>query len=218
MIAMRLVQKLSLGFLAATTAILAVNGYFRVHREVALFQADRVRDHDLIGRALGAAVGAVWSSEGEAQAMGLIDAANGAKGESASGGSGSTHRRRRAHRAESHRRGRPGGTMTRIAPDQHGDNERFTYAPLRSAGAPARSSSPSRSTPSTCTRVDDRRDRADDGRVGPGDRAAVVRAGVSFVGRPGRALVAKARRMGQGDFGEPVRIAQRTSSPSSPPR
>ena len=41
---MRLVLKLSMAFMAGTTALLGVNGYFRVRREVVLFQTDRARD------------------------------------------------------------------------------------------------------------------------------------------------------------------------------
>jgi hypothetical protein len=61
---MLLVQKLSVAFLIGTTAILAVDGTRRVRREVGYFQADRVRDHDLIGRALAASVATVWHFAG----------------------------------------------------------------------------------------------------------------------------------------------------------
>ena len=210
MIAMRLVQKLSLGFLAATTAILAVNGYFRVHREIALFQADRVRDHDLIGRALGAAVGAVWRSEGEAQAMQLIGAANVGEGRIRFRWVWSTPG---AHvRIDPNRIAEvgPGGTITEIAPDDHGDNERFTYAPLTVSG---RSGALELAEPLAAERLYTRRTIVDTVRTTGVLALATALVsyvlGFLFVGRPASALVAKARRMGQGDFGEPVRIAQR---------
>src|SRR5580658_5244799 len=131
---MRLVQKLSLAFMLGTTAILATNGLLRVRREVALFQADRKRDHDLIGRTVGASVAAVWRSEGMSHAMGLLDAVN--------RGDGRIRIRwvwldgpdaaRDLRVSGADLAAVPAGsTLTRIAPDDHGDNERFTYAPLR---------------------------------------------------------------------------------------
>ncbi len=207
---MRLVQKVSLGFMAATTAILVVNGYFRVHRETALLQADRVRDHDLIGRSLGAAVVAVWRSEGEAQALQLIDAAN--------VGDGRIRLRwvwlvPGAHvRVDPIRIAQlgPGATITQIARDDHGNEERFTYAPLTVGG---RAGALELAEPLAAERLYKRRTIVDT--VATTGVLALATALVSyvlgflFVGRPARALVAKARRMGQGEFAEPVRLAQR---------
>jgi two-component system, NtrC family, sensor kinase len=73
---MKIVPKLTLAIVTATCAALAVNGYFRVHREVAAFEADLLRDHELIGRSLGATVTAVWKLEGEGPAMRSIGAVN----------------------------------------------------------------------------------------------------------------------------------------------
>ncbi|HEX8795683.1 MAG TPA: histidine kinase, partial [Polyangiaceae bacterium] len=130
---MRLVNKLSLAFMIGTTAILAGNGYFRVRREVGLFRTDRVHDHDLIGRSLGASLQVVWRSEGQAAAMALIDAAN--AGESrihfrwdwldGPGAATDLHVDKLALVEM-----RPGSTITVIAPDGRGEDERFTYAPL----------------------------------------------------------------------------------------
>src|SRR5580700_6600938 len=129
---MRLVQKLSVAFMIGTSAILAVNGLLRVRREVAVFQADRVRDHDLIGRALAAAVEALWHSQGEAEAMRLIDAANTGEARihirwvSRAGPAG--HELRVDPGEVAHLQA--GTTVTRIAADDHGEDERFTYAAL----------------------------------------------------------------------------------------
>jgi two-component system NtrC family sensor kinase len=207
---MRLVQKLSLGFMVATTGILAVNGYFRVHREIGLFQADRVRDHDLIGRALGAAVGAVWRSEGEARAMQLLEAAKMGEG------------RVRIRwvwldrEADIHvdpsriEQVGAGATLTRLAPDAYGENERFTYVPLMIG---ERRGALELAEPLAVERL--YRNRTIVETVRTTAALALVTALVSyvlgflFVGRPVRALVAKARRMGQGEFAEPVRLSQR---------
>ena len=53
---MNLVPKLSMAFIAGMSFILAVNGYRRVRREVALFESDRIRDDVQIGKTLAAAV------------------------------------------------------------------------------------------------------------------------------------------------------------------
>ena len=73
---MKLVRKLTLALVLGISAVLVVNGWFRVRREVALFESDRVRDHKLIGLALGAAIVAVWRVDGEAQARATIAQAN----------------------------------------------------------------------------------------------------------------------------------------------
>ena len=208
---MRLVQKLSLAFMLGTTAILTANGWLRVRREVALLQTDRVRDHVLIGKTLVASVAAVWRSEGQSQAMALVDAAN--------QGDSRIHVRwvwlDGPHTATDLRVDRDevmaltqGSTLTRIAPDGHGQDERFTYAPLhvdeQLAGAlelSERLDAEKRYT---------RRTIADT--VQTTTILALVTTllsyvlGSFFVGRPVRALVEKARRIGQGDFAGPVRL------------
>jgi signal transduction histidine kinase len=71
---MKILPKLTLALLAGTCAILAVNGYLRVERERGYFDADRVRDHEMIARSLAAATSAVWRSEGEEAARRAIEA------------------------------------------------------------------------------------------------------------------------------------------------
>ena len=73
---MKLVQKLTLALILGISVVLAANGYFRVRREVALFQSERVRDHKLVGLALGAAFGALWRAEGEAHARAMLEQAS----------------------------------------------------------------------------------------------------------------------------------------------
>ena len=74
---MKLVPKLTLALVIAMCCVLAVNGYFRVRREIGYVEADRVRDHEMVGRALGAAFAAIWRSEGKDSAMTVIDEAEG---------------------------------------------------------------------------------------------------------------------------------------------
>jgi two-component system NtrC family sensor kinase len=73
---MKIVPKLTLSLIAGTCLIVAGNGYLRVRREIATFEEERVRDHEMIGRALAAAATAVWKTEGEGPALASVDAVN----------------------------------------------------------------------------------------------------------------------------------------------
>ncbi len=209
---MRLVQKLSVAFMIGTTAILAVNAVRRVQREVGYFQADRVRDHDLIGRVMAASVEAVWRSEGRSQAMRVIDAAN--------AGEGKIHIRwvpldgapdESLHVAVATLTGlAPGTTTTVIAPDDRGEDERFTYAAVpvgEHVGAVELSE------PLDSERAFTRRTILDSVRTTAalGLLTALLSylLGSWLVGRPVRALVEKARRMGRKDFGGPLTFGSR---------
>jgi two-component system NtrC family sensor kinase len=70
----KIIPKLTLALFAGTSVILAVNGVLRVERERGTFDADRVRDHEMIGRSLAAATDAVWRTDGEQAARQAIDA------------------------------------------------------------------------------------------------------------------------------------------------
>ncbi len=74
---MKIIPKLTLALFAGTSTILAVNGYLRVEREQGYFDADRVREHEMIGRSLAAAADAVWRTDGEKAAVEAIDAVSG---------------------------------------------------------------------------------------------------------------------------------------------
>ncbi|HEY2408332.1 MAG TPA: HAMP domain-containing protein, partial [Polyangiaceae bacterium] len=74
---MKLVPKLTLMFILGTSAVLAVNGYLRVRREVGLFESDRARDHEVMVRDLARAALAVWKTDGSARAITTIDEVDG---------------------------------------------------------------------------------------------------------------------------------------------
>ncbi len=210
---MRLVQKLSFAFILGFSAILVTNGYFRVRREMNVFEANRVRDHDLIGRALGAAVAAVWRSEGEAQALDLVQAANAGESKirirwvwpNGPGAETKLHIDDATLATLT-----PGATITRIARDDRGEEGRFTYTlvPL-----PGRVGALELSEPLDAERAYAHRTMIDTAETTA--ILALTTAILSFllgswlVGRPVQALVEKARRMGRGDFAEPVRFASR---------
>jgi signal transduction histidine kinase len=104
----------------------------------------------------------------------------------------------------------PGTTVTRLGRDARGELERYTYAPLRVAGGEG---ALELSEPLEAERASTGRIVADTVRTMAG--LALVTTllsyalGSLFVGRPVRALVDKARRIGRGDFGEPVHLRSR---------
>lgn len=208
---MRLVPKLSLVFLLCSTVILGFNGWLRVRREVGLLEADRIHDHDLIGRALGASVAAVWRTDGEAGAMRLIAAARAGDGQVRIRWVWLDGRRdaRDLHVDLASIAATPvGSTVTRLAPDSAGEVERYTYAPLV---VPDGSGALELSEPLETERASAARIVTDTVRtmvfLAITTTLLSYVLGSYFVGRPVRALVDKARRIGRGDFGEPVRIA-----------
>src|SRR4051812_4321590 len=70
---MKLVPKLTLMFILSTSAVLGVNGYLRVRREVGLFESDRVRDHLLMNRVVARAALAVWQTDGAERAIAMVN-------------------------------------------------------------------------------------------------------------------------------------------------
>jgi two-component system NtrC family sensor kinase len=72
----KIIPKLTLALVGGTCAVLALNGYLRIERERSFFETDRLRDHEMIGRSLGAAAGAVWKADGQRAAVEAIEAVN----------------------------------------------------------------------------------------------------------------------------------------------
>jgi len=199
---MKLVQKLTLALILGISAVLAANGYFRVRREVALFQSERVRDHKLVGLALSAAFAAVWRAEGEAHARAMLEQA-------------SAREDKIAIRwvpgdplaADPATAAGAGEPVTRLAPDA---GLRQTYVPISPSGAPPgglliSESFAERSYVRT-TLIDTLLTTMLLALV-----SAAVSAGLGawFVGRPVRLLADKARRVGRGDFSGPLVLRQR---------
>ena len=77
---MNLVPKLSLAFVAGVSIVLAANGYLRIERDVAMFDAARLRDDVLIGETLASAVETVWRVDGADSAQAVVSRANGHEG------------------------------------------------------------------------------------------------------------------------------------------
>jgi two-component system NtrC family sensor kinase len=210
---MRLVQKLSLAFVLSTSAVLAVAGVVRAQREVGVLEYDRLRDHHLIGRALGAAIATVWHSDGQARALAVLEQANIPSGRVRmrwiwlEGGPLDVHAAFDVMAIEA----TPvGDTITRVVKNAAGANMRYTYVPL--AVDPKRHGALELSESLVGQERFTHRVIMDT--LATTLILAFVSAGLSMllglwiVGRPMRALAEKARRVGQGDFTGPLHLAQ----------
>ena len=77
---MRLAQKLAAALFLGILVVLLLNAWFRVKREVALFENEAKRDHHVMARAVAVAVAEVWRVEGEARALELVSRVNESEG------------------------------------------------------------------------------------------------------------------------------------------
>ncbi|MFS8065636.1 MAG: sensor histidine kinase [Byssovorax sp.] len=70
---MRLVLKLTAAFLVVVCLVMAVHDSVRVRQDIATFEDDVDRDHELLGRSLASAAAVVWASDGPVAAARLIE-------------------------------------------------------------------------------------------------------------------------------------------------
>ncbi len=70
---MRISGKLTLGMIGGIVAILAISSYLTVNREVQLFETDMARDHELFAQAVASSMARVWRVDGRAHALGLLE-------------------------------------------------------------------------------------------------------------------------------------------------
>ncbi len=215
---MKIVPKLTLALFTGSCVILAANAYLRVRREIASFEADRVSDHEMIGRSVVAAASAVWKSDGRASALATLDAVNShfsriqirwlAPSEHGAGPVG----------PEALASSPSGVPVTRVASDPSGESHLYTLVPLDVDGT--RQGAVELSEPAIVER------RFARGVLGDAALAAAALALVSallsfvmgqlLVGAPVRAISEKARRVGAGDFAHPLVLRSTTSSEISP--
>jgi signal transduction histidine kinase len=73
-------SKLAFGIVAGIVAILAVSSYFTVVREIALFETDMVRDHEVLERAALPALQQIWAADGQEHALELLTQVNTRRG------------------------------------------------------------------------------------------------------------------------------------------
>ncbi len=207
---MKLVPKLTLIIGLSVVAVLAVGAHLRVQREVALFQDDMRRDHLVVGQTLARAVAEVWHLKGKSVALDVVAHAN-------STGAFVNVRWVRPdapdgtpeapHAVVSGRSLLQQGRSTDIILDE-GDGVFCTYVPVK--GTDASYGAIEVSEPLTHQQ---RYVRATVIRTilttGVMSLVAVVLAfvvGSWIIGRPVRALEAKARRVGDGDLSTPLRL------------
>jgi signal transduction histidine kinase len=211
---MKVVQKLTLAFILCTSAVLAVNGLLRVRREVDIYEIDRIRDHRLMGHALGDALAAVWQSDGQTRALAVLAHVN------------TPETRIRARwvwldglgfgirpslRPDVLASSGTGDPVSVIGFDQEGADFRYTYIPL--AVDPSRPGAIELSESLVGKHRYIRRTILDT--VFTTATLALAAAGLStllgvwIIGSPIKTLMEKARRVGRGDFSGPLRLKQK---------
>jgi signal transduction histidine kinase len=212
---MRLVRRLTLYLLLAMGVVLGIDTILSVRSHLVLFDEDVRRDEKVLGDALARVVERVWERQGEAEASALVETMDATAPEV---------RIRLVHldakpgdpfapsvptRAlEAIRRDR---TLTHVREEAEPEARLLTYVPLNVAGARPVALEVTESL------VHERsyavaRVR---GTLLTGALAALACGAVAWgvgtrvVGRPVNALVAKARRIGHGDFSEPLVLRAR---------
>jgi signal transduction histidine kinase len=209
---MKVIPKLTAALVAGTCVILGVNGCLRVRRERSFFEADRIRDREMVGRSLEAAAAAVWKSDGQDAAIRAIDAVSRHSGnvrirwiplpQGAIGGDVDPEALGALPAGEPITIARPGGSEEGLWK---------TYVPLDAAGI-RRGVLELTEPPSVENRFV--RDAIFD-TVAMTLALVIVSALLAFVmgqwlvGTPVRVLSEKARRIGRGDFSGPVTLRQR---------
>lgn len=212
---MRLVRRLTLYLLLAMGVVFGIDTFLSVRSHLALFDEDVRSDEKVLGDALAHGVERVWTREGEAEAAALVAAMD---------VPGSDVRIRLVHldaepgdaaapaaprqALEAIRRDR---TLTYVREEGEQDARLYTYVPLNVPGEPpvalevAESLAHERSYAFARVR----------GTLLTGALAALACGAVAWVvgtrvvGRPVDALVKKARRIGRGDFSQPLALGTR---------
>lgn len=73
---MRLTLRLSSALLAVVLLVFTLQAWWRLGHDLSTFEDDMRRDHRAIGRSLGNAIAEVWGTQGEASALHLLQQAN----------------------------------------------------------------------------------------------------------------------------------------------
>jgi len=207
---MKLVPKLTMMFILGTSAVLGVNGYLRVRREVGLFESDRVRDQELMARVVAHAASAVWKTDGPGRAVAMVNALGSHTAKLKISwlpidvnGTPELGARLRALK--------PGQTLTIASEPVRDGRERCLYTTLATGGPPTGAVALCESFAAQDAYV---RKTITETVVTTATLAAVCALlsgilGLWLVGRPVSALSEKARRIGAGDFSKPLRLPRR---------
>lgn len=201
---MRFTSKLVLALWSGMCVIYAANAWDRFRREASAFEADMMRDHEVMGRGLGAAVAEVWETEGRARALELVERANQRESQILIRWVDPS-----AAAAPAQRPSAPPEAIRGLAEgafegwvDRAGEGRLFTYVPLRGQERllGAIELSESLAAERAYLRGSVQRMVLTFTLLTLTSGGVVLVIGVLFVARPIRKLVEKARRVGAGDF------------------
>ncbi len=210
---MRFATKLIAALWSGMCLIYAANAWDRFRREASAFETDMMRDHEVMGRGLGAAVAEVWEREGSERALELVERANQRESQilirwvDPSSSDPATPR--------------PTAPAVSLAGlgegafagwvDREGEGRLYTYVPLRGEGRwlGAIELSESLAAERAYLRGSATRMLLTFTLLTLTSGGVVLVVGIYFVARPIRALVDKARRVGAGDFEGPLILRQR---------
>jgi signal transduction histidine kinase len=212
---MKLVPKLTMMFILSTSAVLGANGYLRVRREVGLFESDRVRDHQLMARVVARAALASWNEDGGTRAIAMVNEI----------GTQTSKLHIRWHPIAILQPSKLDTALARLAPGQTLDvaddstgasHDRCVYATLATGQPPTGAIALCESLAAQDAYV---RKTVAETVITTATLATICALlsgilGLWLVGKPVSALSAKARRIGAGDFSEPLRL-QRSDELSS---
>jgi len=212
---MKLVRRLTLYLLLTVGVVFGADTFLSVRSHLALFDEDVRHDEQVLGDALGQAVERVWQRQGQAEALDLVKSMNvGASDvrirlvvlDAEKGDPFAPDAPQRA--LEAARRDR---TLTHVRQESESEARLLTYVPLAVPGQQLAALEVSESLAQERSYAM-RRVR---GTLLTGALALLASGAVAWivgtrvVGRPLNALVAKARRIGGGDFSGPLRLRTR---------
>ena len=206
---MRIARKLTLALVLAVSSVLAIHGFLAARRELAFFEAESRRESRAMGRALTAVVSEVWRTQGEARARELLAQANERE---------AAVNFRFVDLASVDPAQAPVVSPARIgelSPTREAifreDDRTVTYVPLSVDGI-------RRATIEVSASLAEQQRYVQRSVAAMVITAAVtisvagaltILLGAFFVGRPLRALMVKARRIGEGDLEGPLTLDQR---------
>ncbi len=213
---MKLALRVALAVIAGVVLVLGGFGYVRVHREIMLLDSDMRKDHALIGSTLAVQVSETWFADGPSRATAVITLAdNNREGVDISWvPHGSTQtllpiewQQLKGIRHEIVLLTRPGGELLR---SEEGTPYLVTHIPVTGRGQLLGAVQLA-----TSSELRDRYVRSSiissviaTVVMSIVAAAAILALGVWLIGRPLARLTEKARRVGAGDPGEPLDLAQ----------
>jgi two-component system, NtrC family, sensor kinase len=212
---MKLASKLAVAFICVMCVVLGLYGFLTVRRERTLFESDMQRDELVLGRALGLAVGEVWRSEGAERALQLV--------ESESRRQDGVRVRwvwldappgdRYAPAVASSELGAlaQGSQVVRVKRDDSARGRFYSFAPVALGGSRvgALELSESLEEEDEYIRASLTNTLTTIFALAALSGLLAMGLGAVLVGRPTRALIDKARRIGEGQLGEPLVLPQR---------